>query len=388
MTKQGVAALIAGIAAIATGRVFGVVELFVIGAGFLLAVLLGVLYVRVRRPAVTATRWIHPSVLVAGETGSVDLALNQRGTLRTPRFEIAERVRQPGLGEHVAALTVAPLAPRSASSARYQVPTSRRGIVSVGPLVATVTDALGIARSRRVIAERDEITVAPRAYLLDLPELGQGVLGRHLLTQARRLGPGEFHSLRDYVDGDEPRTISWKASARSENLVVKQFTIEGLRHCTVVLDAAEETYDDEDAFERAITAAASLVNSADHAGLTTRFVTDGGVDLRGPDVTPNTLRVLARISPAPASGLHIERDTADGLGLLAVVTGSTAGAAWRTSTAAADPTTTPLPVTTVHPASNTLAVSARTEEEFLDSWRSLIGQGRLDTLRQRPTVRR
>ncbi len=47
-----------------------------------------------------------------------------------------------------------------------------------------------------------------------MPELGDGILGRHLLAQSVRLGPGEFHSLREYVPGDEPRTIHWRASAR------------------------------------------------------------------------------------------------------------------------------------------------------------------------------
>ena len=69
-----------------------------------------------------------------------------------------------------------------------------------------------------------------------MPSLGQGVLGRHLLALAQRLGPGEFHSLRDYVDGDEPRTIHWRASARSETLKVRQHSVEGLRRCIVVLD--------------------------------------------------------------------------------------------------------------------------------------------------------
>ena len=78
--------------------------------------------------------------------------------------------------------------------------------------------------------------MSPRAHLLDMPLLGQGVLGRHLLALAQRLGPGDFHSLRDYVDGDEPRTIHWRASARSENLKVRQHSVEGLQRCVVLLD--------------------------------------------------------------------------------------------------------------------------------------------------------
>ena len=69
-----------------------------------------------------------------------------------------------------------------------------------------------------------------------MPELGDGILGRHLLAQSMRLGPGEFHSLREYVPGDEPRTIHWRASARSDELKVRQHSAEGLRRCTVVLD--------------------------------------------------------------------------------------------------------------------------------------------------------
>ena len=33
-----------------------------------------------------------------------------------------------------------------------------------------------------------------------MPSLGSGVLGRHLLALSQRIGPGEFHSLRNYVD--------------------------------------------------------------------------------------------------------------------------------------------------------------------------------------------
>ena len=107
-----------------------------------------------------------------------------------------------------------------------------------------------------------------------MPELGDGILGRHLLAQSVRLGPGEFHSLREYVPGDEPRTIHWRASARSDELKVRQHTAEGLRRCTVVLDQqVPGDVDDRtaevhaDAFERAVVAAASLVHSADRAGL-------------------------------------------------------------------------------------------------------------------------
>jgi uncharacterized protein (DUF58 family) len=379
LTHQGVFGIVAGVASLVIGRIFGVLELFLIGASFLIAAAFALCFVRLRRPRATATRWIHPSVLVVGDTGQVDLHLHHDGRVRSGPFELSESVRQRGHRDHVALLSVAPLAPRVGAGARYQLPTTARGVITVGPLVAITSDPLGMARLERPIADLDEVVVAPRSYLVDIPQLGQGALGRHLLNQARRLGPGDFHSLREYIDGDEPRSISWKASARSEELLVKEYTVEGLRRCTVLLDAGPASYADRAGFERAITVAASVVNSADRAGLATRFIANGGIDLRGPDVGVNTLRVLARIEPTDARLDGIDRDFGDGLGLLVVITGSSIGEGLRVAQSLADPAVTILPVTTDRPARAAISVDARTDDEFLASWRSLTGRGRLDT---------
>ena len=377
LTRQGVAALVAGVVAILVGRVFAVIELFVIGTAFLAAAVAALLLVRGRRPRVAGVRWIHPSVLVAGDTGRVDLHLQHLGRVRSTPFELVETVRRAGAEPHVARLPIAPLAVGSRSSTGYQLPTSMRGIIELGPLRIETRDPLGIARTSREIIGVDEVTVAPRAHLLEIPRLGQGLLGTHLMEKARRLGPGDFHGLREYIDGDEPRSIHWKASARSEQLLVKEHTIEGLRRCTVFLDVAPDSYRDDAGFERAVVAAASLVHSCERGGLTTRFVTAGGIDLRGPDVVINTLRVLARLQRSTAATAGLDREPGEGLGLLITITGSRSAAGWRLGQAVVDPTLTVVGVTTDERTSG-LNISARSEDEFLESWRGLMGRGRLD----------
>jgi len=377
LTRQGVAALAAGVVAIVVGRVFAVIELFVIGTAFLAAAVAALLLVRGRRPKVAGVRWIHPSVLVAGDTGRVDLHLQHLGRVRSTPFELVETVRRAGAEPHVARLPIAPLAVGSRSSTGYQLPTSMRGIIELGPLRVETRDPLGIARTSREIIGVDEVTVAPRAHLLEIPRLGQGLLGTHLMEKARRLGPGDFHGLREYVDGDEPRSIHWKASARSEQLLVKEHTVEGLRRCTVFLDVAPDSYRDEAGFERAVVAAASLVHSCERGGLTTRFVTAGGIDLRGPDVVINTLRVLARLQRSNAATAGLDREPGEGLGLLITITGSRSAPGWRLGQAVVDPTLTVVGVTTDERMSG-LNISARSEDEFLESWRGLMGRGRLD----------
>jgi len=375
LTRQGWNCLAAGIVAIVIGRIFAIVELFVIGAGFLVAVMVALVFVRLRRPRVSATRWVHPTVLVAGDTGRVDLRLEYQGTIRSTSFELAERVSRANATDDVARLSVAPLAPGTRSSAGYQLPTAVRGIVHLGPLDVEIRDPLGIATTTAVAAGTDSVTVAPRTYLLKMPVLGQGQLGRHLVVQARRLGQGEFHGLRTYVDGDEPRSIDWKASARSENLFVKEHTVEGLKRCTVVFDANPTSYLDADGFERGVTAAASLVHSSEQAGLTTRFVTSGGIDLRGPETVTNTLSVLARIEPDSSPLGQLGRDPGEGLGLIILVTGSHGSAGWRAIQAIVDPTLTTIGVTTDVRSRSAIGVSARSEVEFLDTWSAINGVG-------------
>ena len=375
LTRQGWNCLAAGIIAIVIGRIFAIVELFVIGAGFLVAVMVALLFVRLRRPRVSATRWVHPTVLVAGDTGRVDLRLEYQGTIRSTSFELAERVSRANATDDVARLSVAPLAPGTRSSAGYQLPTTVRGIVQLGPLGVEIRDPLGIATTTAVAAGTDSVTVAPRTYLLKMPVLGQGQLGRHLVVQARRLGQGEFHGLRTYVDGDEPRSIDWKASARSENLFVKEHTVEGLKRCTVVFDANPTSYLDADGFERGVTAAASLVHSSEQAGLTTRFVTSGGIDLRGPETVANTLSVLARIEPDSSPLGQLGRDPGEGLGLIILVTGSHGSAGWRAIQTIVDPTLTTIGVTTDVRPRSAIGVSARSEVEFLDTWSAINGVG-------------
>lgn len=101
---------------------------------------------------------------------------------------------------------------------------------SVGPL------GLGARQGRRVVPARVRV----------LPAFGSR---RHLPSRLARLreldgrraiqvrGQGtEFDSLREYVAGDDVRSIDWRASARSHDLVVRTWRPERDRHVLVVID--------------------------------------------------------------------------------------------------------------------------------------------------------
>lgn len=375
-TRQGWTVAVGAVMALAIARVFAILELFIIGAALAIAIIAAVLVVRFRRPRLAIARWIHPAVLTVGDTGRVDLLIENRGGGRSPRADLTEPVG----ATNTAHMTVAPLGSREQVTAGYRVPATRRGVLLVGPTTMQRRDLLGLAVDRRIVAGATEITVAPQTFELPMPSLGNGVLGRHLLALSQRIGPGEFHSLRDYVTGDEPRSIHWRASARSEGLKVRQHEAQGVRRCIIVLDRdgdaypAPDTLEAADVFERAIVVAGSLVLSSDRSGLTTRFVT-GGVDLRGPDVAAHALHVLAPLELGPPLG-DLERDPGEGLGLVVVVTSSPAADAWRRTARVADPTLTRVGIFTGHTTAaqrGRLAVDAHSVASFRAGWQRLAG---------------
>ena len=69
--------------------------------------------------------------------------------------------------------------------------------------------------------------------------------------------------------------------------------------------------------------------------------------------------------------------------MVVAVTGGRRTTGWQAALGMVDPTQTPVCVTTEEPPQGGLVVGARTEDELLQSWRSLVGRGRLDLIRAR-----
>ncbi|MEA3185024.1 MAG: hypothetical protein QOJ74_1501, partial [Ilumatobacteraceae bacterium] len=224
------------------------------------------------------------------------------------------------------------------------------------------------------LAGTEEVLVVPHAIALPFPSVGSsGRLGQHLRMKSWGQTGSEFHSLREYVRGDDIRRINWKASARATSLIVRETAMEGIRRCTVVLDTNESEYL-ASSFEQAVIAAASIVASSAHAGVNTRFATSD-IDLRGPDVVANSLRWLATVEPSRDAPQLVMTTSgmSDGMGLLVVVTGSPFSVAAAQVHAAANQDETVVVVcATEYSASSRFVVDATSVESMISSWSVLI----------------
>ena len=78
----------------------------------------------------------------------------------------------------------------------------------------------------------------------------------------------EFDSLRDYVDGDDVRSIDWRATARRQHLVVRTWQPEQHRRVVIVLDTSRTSagrIGDAPRLDAAMDAALLLTALAGHA---------------------------------------------------------------------------------------------------------------------------
>ena len=122
---------------------------------------------------------------------------------------------------------------------RYTIRPQVRGRRRWGRAAALVRSPLGLLRRVAVSEPGDALLVQPetgryvRAEALD-PKRVLAALG---VRSRRQRGDGlDFDSLRDYVIGDEPRRIDWRATARRGRPIVRTHRHEESRTVLIVLD--------------------------------------------------------------------------------------------------------------------------------------------------------
>jgi uncharacterized protein (DUF58 family) len=259
MTLRAAGLLGGGAALVAIGWGEGWPELSALGAGAIALVVL--------------------VVAVAGRTVRVEVTLEQ-GAMRVTRGQQATvqmNMKLPRRWRWLRIVEGSPSAPVASSQLRkpgshgelsLQLPidTSVRGERPIGPYSIVHGDPWSIVQRTAARVEGGVLMVHPRTVAVRrsaLPALQQG----ESEAASRRSGDQHFYALRDYVLGDEPRTVHWRSSARAGKLVVKQQVAPAPNHTMIVLDTDMSAYgsDDqfgsgwiEERFETAVEVAASL----------------------------------------------------------------------------------------------------------------------------------
>src|SRR4051794_32082586 len=281
LTNRGWSLCGAAAALLVGARVLGVEELAMLAAAAFLVVV--VAFVRVRRHAlrISAQRSLQPTRAEAGTTARADLTLMNLGRRTTPVLSATDSF---DTGRRVARFLVPPLAPGETADAAYRLPTTRRGIYTIGPLTLSVHDAFGGVECGLTLAGEDRFVVYPKVEeVLPLP----GAASREARMgsmQASRVPVGlDFFGLREYEVGDDLRRVHWRSTARTGELMLRQDEMPWESRSTILLDTRPSTHHGE-SFERAVEIAASLATAMCRGRRQVRFMTTGGVEIQSSGV--------------------------------------------------------------------------------------------------------
>lgn len=201
-------------------------------------------------------------------------------------------------GQSVGYLTKIP--PRRAAVVRMTEVFDQRGVHPLPPIALVSVFPFGLMGKRMRVSDEAEIVVYPRVRSVRAALIEQLPGAR----AAPRIATGdgdEFFSLREYVRGDDPRRIAWRASARLATLLVKELTQEAPRFVVFVLD----TYKPDDAvgfdehFEEAIELVASLAVTLLNQQYTVALAAPTAClpEGRGKAQVVKVLNLLARLQP-------------------------------------------------------------------------------------------
>jgi uncharacterized protein (DUF58 family) len=276
LTGRGVAVLLASLAAYVLGELAGY-AFFRALAGLGLGALIAAVVLTVRQPQVSVRRDLSPDRVERGRPALATLRVRNNGSRWQPAFAAHDSA-----GEERQQVRIRRLAPDSEATYRYELPTSKRGRVEVGPLMLERRDPLGLARNRLATGETATLWVHPKRHPTRTAVAGRPRhhhVGRTADNSLR--GTADLRDVRPYVVGDEVRHLHWKATARTGQLMVRDFVDPDQPRLTVLLDTRTEPLP-EAIFEEAVEVVASILFAGSMAGHRCRLLTSAGADVAAP----------------------------------------------------------------------------------------------------------
>jgi uncharacterized protein (DUF58 family) len=301
VTRFGIGAALVGLAILILGWAAHWAPVVVLGAGTVLLVIGSVVHV-LRRPHLSLERAVEPPRVEKGQPAIAVIHVTNLSRRTLAPLTIEQR-----LGPMPVQALLPRLRRHEQGLRTYRLPTSQRGVYDIGPVEIPRADPFGICRTVQRMGEPQRIAVHPR--LLAMHPLPTGI-SRNLEGPSSDMSPQgtvTFHRLREYVVGDDLRTVHWPSTAHAGKLVVRHNVDTAQPYTVVLLDLDPDCYSAE-TFEEAVDVAASLVMSMSVGKAPVQLRTTNGDRLGGPahrDTTP-LVDYLTEIAPDPDGSLAAE----------------------------------------------------------------------------------
>ncbi|HST06099.1 MAG TPA: DUF58 domain-containing protein [Chloroflexia bacterium] len=196
-------------------------------------------WARLSKRDLRMSRSVRPSQAQVGGIVEETIELENLSWVRKLWLEVRDRSTLPG--HHVGAV----VSLKGHGGKRWRVKTrcTRRGLYRLGPTAIVTGDPFGLVQTGRVFDESAELLVYPAIVPLQSFGLRFGELPGGGRTERR-----SFHStpnaagIRLYQPGDPMNRIHWPMSARTQQLMVKEFELDPTADLWLILDLNESVH--------------------------------------------------------------------------------------------------------------------------------------------------
>jgi uncharacterized protein (DUF58 family) len=217
-----------------------------------------------------------PSVLSLGDENPIQLTIENKSGLRLAIELIDEIPEQFQLRKFKINIT---LAANSSHQETYQLRPVTRGEYIFGKIHAYITTNIGLIRRRISTSMESNVPVYPSIIQMKKYELKTfaRTATEYGVKKVRRIGHSyEFEHIKQYIRGDDYRSINWKATGRRAQLMVNQYEDEKSQQVYTIIDKSRimhMPFNGLSLFDYAVNAALVISNivlgKQDKAGLIT-----------------------------------------------------------------------------------------------------------------------
>lgn len=307
LTTRGRCLVAGGIAAIICAFVLNERDLLRVGIMAVALPLFAVGITALRRINLRGVHQVAPERLRPGTRGQAELIITNTGQTRTPSIEISEPA-VPGLTSGMRYL-IAPIRRGGSSRILYPIYAARRGRLTLGPAHIRIGDPFDLWEDNRTLDAQTDVLVVPTVVaLVGMPSSSGARSAASGRAALGTIGGDPDIGVRQYRNGDDVRTIHWRASARHDDLMVRLEEPVSHGGATIVLDhrtVAHRGSGAASSLETAVVLAASIslhLLSSDHQ---VKLVShNGSVIAQGHDISDDVLAGLAVLDLDPTPTLR------------------------------------------------------------------------------------
>lgn len=186
-----------------------------------------------------------------------------RGSVTDDPIEDATTSGLPGTFE---------IPPHGTATLRYEITPTRRGKRRLGAVTVRYALPVGLLERQERFDLPEDVDVYPDVHAARALEMlrRQGREDARVGSLRVRGGDTEFERLRPYQRGDEMKHVDWRASARREELVARQFQAESNQNVVFALDVGRAMRGEasvDHALSAALLTADVALRGGDRAGL-------------------------------------------------------------------------------------------------------------------------